>query len=407
MMKIPPSAISFESSRLKKTAVLCLAIMATNGIWSKQKAIIRTYAPVIEDPQSSSSSSSSSDTTVIDVHKPNCTHTLHNPLLEYNSSQYTWTGDHFIPPKGIPTFSPSDFLSYFEQRNTLFIGDSTGRRAYATLFGIINSNDHSDIPVNDIDQPQVIDFNRKRITEICMDPNRLLNETDFVCRNIVSHKPHLDTVSHMNLTSNDVNVVTSSTFDGSNNKSTIIHKGKFDYLWGPCLTNIINTLSMVDKNTSINAAQPLEDYDLIILASGIWEAARKRNCKLVVNTTDDGLKTLNFPDKINVLLNTMKNMSSPNLQIVFRTPGFSKQHKGDTVMIQLTNHVKEYFTNLSSEEGLDHNLTLVDWGTVVEKRSYGLERIGGDITAHYGLEARLLFTQQLLHELLAAEQRGG
>lgn len=51
------------------------------------------------------------------------------------------------------------------------------------------------------------------------------------------------------------------------------------------------------------------------------------------------------------------------------------------------------------------NVTVVDWGTVISKRSYGKARIAGDIKAHYGLEARLLFAQQLLHELLAGEER--
>jgi len=91
---------------------------------------------------------------------------------------------------------------------------------------------------------------------------------------------------------------------------------------------------------------------------------------------------------------------------LFKTqPGFTEKHKGDRRMMELTNHVKEYFTNLSREEEGDHNLTLVDWGAVIQKRSYRKKRIKGDITVHYGLEARLLFAQQLLHELLAAEQR--
>jgi hypothetical protein len=63
-----------------------------------------------------------------------------------NSSQYTWMGNYFIPPKGVPTYSPADYLSYFTRRNTLFIGDSTVRRTYGTLFAAMTSNNHENIP---------------------------------------------------------------------------------------------------------------------------------------------------------------------------------------------------------------------------------------------------------------------
>jgi hypothetical protein len=49
-------------------------------------------------------------------------------------------------------------------------------------------------------------------------------------------------------------------------------------------------------------------------------------------------------------------------------------------------------------------MTLVDWATVIEKRSYE-ERIDGDIKPHYGLQARLLFGQQLLYQLILADER--
>jgi hypothetical protein len=98
-------------------------------------------------------------------------------------------------------------------------------------------------------------------------------------------------------------------------------------------------------------------------------------------------------------------------------------------MWELVNHIKQYSTTntptmtqqstnneTTPEDGTNKktndnqkrhstNITVVDWGTVISKRSYGNERIAGDMKPHYGLEARLLFAQQLLHELLAAEQR--
>ena len=42
------------------------------------------------------------------------------------------------------------------------------------------------------------------------------------------------------------------------------------------------------------------------------------------------------------------------------------------------------------------DVCLVEWGSVIRKRSFGDKKIQGDHPAHYGLEARLLFIQQLL-----------
>jgi len=47
-------------------------------------------------------------------------------------------------------------------------------------------------------------------------------------------------------------------------------------------------------------------------------------------------------------------------------------------------------------------LTLVDWGSVIFKRSHGADKFDGGNSAHYGLEGRLLFIQQLPHELMKA-----
>ena len=42
-----------------------------------------------------------------------------------NSSDYTWVGNHWLPPPGVPTFTPRQLKAYYSQRNVLVIGDST------------------------------------------------------------------------------------------------------------------------------------------------------------------------------------------------------------------------------------------------------------------------------------------
>lgn len=66
----------------------------------------------------------------------------------------------------------------------------------------------------------------------------------------------------------------------------------------------------------------------------------------------------------------------------------------------MNQQIKAYASNGKD----DNNVTIVDWGGVIWERSVGDQRLHGDIDAHYDLEARLLFGQQLLHELLRVEE---
>jgi len=64
-----------------------------------------------------------------------------------NSSDYTWLGNMFVPPPGVPVFTPSQIRTYFLQRNVLMMGDSTNRRLFGTLRAIINAEDLDDVKV--------------------------------------------------------------------------------------------------------------------------------------------------------------------------------------------------------------------------------------------------------------------
>jgi hypothetical protein len=64
-----------------------------------------------------------------------------------NSSDYTWLGNMFVPPPGVPVFTPSQIRTYFLQRNVLMMGDSTNRRLFGTLRAIINAEDLDDVKI--------------------------------------------------------------------------------------------------------------------------------------------------------------------------------------------------------------------------------------------------------------------
>jgi hypothetical protein len=102
---------------------------------------------------------------------------------------------------------------------------------------------------------------------------------------------------------------------------------------------------------------------------------------------------------------------------MFRTNGFDVRNpeKNDDVLdsIEFAKHYfydkkKQNEANLSTNHdgaasSSTSNIGLVDWGGVLKHRNFGEDRIVGDHPAHYGLEGRTLYIQQLMHELVKAD----
>jgi hypothetical protein len=325
-------------------------------------------------------------------------------------TDYSWTGNHWIPPPGVPTFTPSQMRGYFSQKNVLFIGDSIGRRSYATMFGMMNATDWRDVDVNEIDSSRIIDVNKGRRIgeELCSNKERQIFNSTFyekLCRDL----PALNTTG-------------TPAYDGHGDESAretggdsplLSHsdsskKGKFDYIRMNCYGEIHDYFSGVgaqERMSRPNSTSIVEDYDLIVISMGIHDIIRGRKCSKMNNSTiRDPL------ERLNMTLSVLQAVSSPKLQIVFRTVGFSQGSSASSwKMIKGTNDIFERMDNQTSQE--EHtdlatsNMTMVDWGTVISRRSENEKRISGDIKPHYGLEARPLFAQQLMHSLILADEQ--
>ena len=140
-----------------------------------------------------------------------------------------------------------------------------------------------------------------------------------------------------------------------------------------------------------------KEYDLIIIAMGIWEQVRAWDCRSANTTAGERLQTS---------LEAMERTNPPGLQLVFRNSGFDKRYESNNVIRNANAVAVQFFHDLDQKWEMgryERNMTLVDWGGGMESRSYGENRIEGDLKPHYGLEARLLAIQQITHELLKSD----
>ena len=310
-------------------------------------------------------------------HKLLLDESVHERIKNTNSSHYTWNGNQWVPPPGIPIFTPRQIKAYYSQRNILVIGDSTSRRFHNTLFNMINAADMDDLKLTEIDRDDFYHVNScsaeigdgRHISK--MTPS--MNPFFRICRN--------NTIEAGNVTTHF----------------------SLDQIYQGCYSAISrywrdneNELSALNEDL----AGFKEDYDLIIVAAGIWEITNKKEC-------DEDAPGMTTQERMQTLLDNLEKNNPDGLQVVLRTSAWDTRFFGiDNDLLNSNALSHQYFHDLDQKSALGRyqkNLTLVDWGGVMYPRSYKDVRIEGNSPTHYGIEGRLLFIQQLTHELVKSE----
>uniref|UniRef100_A0A7S3PY00 Uncharacterized protein n=1 Tax=Chaetoceros debilis TaxID=122233 RepID=A0A7S3PY00_9STRA len=334
------------------------------------------------------------------------TSAISSSSAEESSKYYSWIGNHWIPPIGVSTYTPSDFLTYFRSRNTLFVGDSTNRRFYNTIFALMNATDFANIQLESLDHWTINDRGKWHhpLEGNCSLPDRydpIKIPIPSLCRDV------------------PIEISENITITPQESSSLVVDhrtkKGRIDYLHLDCLRDIRELLLPEHVGN-------LSKYDLIVIGAGIHEVVRPGDCAPMHSKKENITQT-------EALLQTLKNSTSSKLQVVYRTTGFKADGIDVSDWLWRTNQeARDFFRELNekSESESKHkisstsddkhddgdisesnsNITLVDWAAVIDKRSFGKDRINGDSKVHYGLEARLLYGQQLLHQLLLARDKG-
>ena len=173
---------------------------------------------------------------------------------------------------------------------------------------------------------------------------------------------------------------------GSNCTASRNVRGKFDLFSDqPCLRGISPLL--------FNLTRTLEEgYSVLILSLGIWEVVRPRDCR--------SSNTSEIPEKFLIeLLDSLNEISNPSLFIIWKTHGSTAHEQSNLDMRQKTMSLiqaaEQWFVSTAPKY-----MGLANFGAAVSSRSYGTNRIAGDLKPHWGYEARLLSMQLIGHLVL-------
>jgi hypothetical protein len=228
------------------------------------------------------------------------------------------------------------------------------------MFGILQETSDN-VPVSNIDSHQVIDINKS-------------NKTQEFCPKWVNHSYHPYLCRKMPQSSPD---------------------HEFLYVANTCLKNIPDFVSTELANRTIT-----QNVDLIIVSQGIWEIVRPWNCKS---------SGKNFSQ---LLEEGIRSLTQLQIPIIWRTSGYFDTTYYDGGKGSADVEKKENATTTMNQEAMDlidqvadPNLSYVDWGGAILSRSFGKERLQGDMPSHYGLEPRHVLLQMITNHLLEPRSR--
>lgn len=264
----------------------------------------------------------------------------------------TWIGNTWIPPSGWRLYSPAELRTFYTNTNTLWLGDSTARRAALTLFAILNSTT-SNADFQELEDPTVLNVNKIKETEPC---NDIIHHTKSdICRRLT---------------------------DGS----------RYVFQRRLCSDHI---LSFVQDELE-NRSNYTNGTDLVIISMGLWDQHQPEKCGGTRHTEASISIAVARIGELLVKLFQMR----PRLTVVWRTSGW--KHTGKQSLVDSFNEA----IRLLSGSAQHPQLILVDSAKEIQARSFGKARIHGDSPEHYGLEARLVMLQMMTNLLQNNHPRG-
>ena len=211
---------------------------------------------------------------------------------------------------------------------------------------------------------------------------------------------------------------------------------KYDYINTNCIGNIHDFISHeLAYNQSIT-----KHYSIYIVGPGVWETVKQSACRhpFYYDRDSQQQSPRPWPEMIYQLLQVTLRMldtlakNTPGLLILWRTSGYYDGDPYSHVIKEMNRQAVEFIHNRNNDlfiskyeqqqqqqkqqhqrdsVGVSNNniqnerkrqksnFLCMDWGSAIEHRSHGKDRLRGDMQAHYGLEARVLQVQMITNLL--------
>lgn len=295
------------------------------------------------------------------------------PPVHINSS---WIGNQWFPPPGYRLYNAAELQEFFRHHSVLFVGDSTARRSYGTLYGILNASSSDDVSLDAVNHPFNIDMGRRKkrpILEPCTNvKTKGLVEQMQICRSMPR--------------------------GGGANRS-------IDYMSLACLDQLSQQL---DQNRHI-----FNMYSLVVIIAGPWEVTEKVECTDHgrYNTTVDIVKALSSkqqqqqpPQDSNTTFVWRSWASTADESLDSHRQSWNKAKVYNGFVQHLIDTQEQSESTLQEQEVMSP-LSFLDFGKAMLPRLEGKTRIAGDIPAHLGAEARLAFVQMLVNHLVERQRQ--
>lgn len=279
----------------------------------------------------------------------------------------TWIGRQFFLPSGYRMFGLEQLEQIFGSvGNTLWLGDSTIRRAMLTLSFMLKTK-HRTRRIRDVEDNPAVNVNKGGIgmpVELCA---RFTNESvlplkheKMICRNVSS--------------------------------------SRLDYFSEGCVLPMQEFIAAHARDIITD-----NNYGVVILSTGLHDLIG--NCN---NTGFWKVKKIGPPERLLLrqnkilqelevtLTSLLANLNNNATFVIWRSNGYNV--KNDTALIAMKK-LNERIRDLISTK-FASQIHLLDWAKAIEARSTEEDRITGDNGNHYGHEARILFLQMLANILM-------
>ena len=352
-------------------------------------------------------------------HNNNSTTSVPNTTTT-TTTRGSWIGTHWIPPAGLKLYSVSQLQTIFRGHSILWLGDSTGRRTAMQLVSLLSSH-HSNNPQNhNMDVWQVeqwIDVNGQARKPTCQRPwaqtaqykDSTAYPKDTICRRI--------STIHTDVTFLRINCL-SQLYD-------LLH-AELHYSSSPTTTITTNTTTTkTTKDPRVGRGLIWPQYDLVVIALGVWHEELAHVCadhasqeprlksdppyaEKFRNDVSISEWMHRCQDLIQALL--LQQQSHRPVHVIWRTSGYSahslKPHPAHHVQIQAYNTALRtmipspwWWSTNHSTNSTSSTIAMVDWSAMIQGRSFGTTRLGGDMFVHYGWEPRFVLIQLLANRV--------